>query len=96
MQVKKSVGHLITAASTAVVVLLVTTFTGDGLEKLEQGEDAATADQIKSVLEETMVVQIDGETKTYGEVLSSLHTRMTRLEVNQENMKEALGALSEE
>ncbi len=66
-------------AVAAIATFLVTYFLTVGTNVVEAGLDAKTKDQIREVLREEMTVDIDGETKTYGQVLSSLHTDMAVL-----------------
>jgi len=96
MKGKPFIAPIITAVVTAVAVLLATMIVDDGVETLEKGEQAATVEQIKAVLQEVMVADINGETKTYGQILSSMDTRLTTIETTQTSMKEALKALTEE
>ncbi len=63
-----------------VVTFFVTFFITKGTDVVEAGLDAQTKEQIREVLKEEMIVDIDGETKTYGQVLSSLHTKVTAME----------------
>ena len=96
MKGKPFIAPVITAVVTAVAVLIVTNVVSDAGEKLEKGDEAATVEQIKAVLQEVMVADVNGETKTYGQLLSSMDTRLTKIESTQTNMKEALTALSED
>lgn len=96
MKAKPLIAPVITAVVTAIAVLLATMIVDDGVETLEMGEKAATVEQIKAVLQEVMVADINGETKTYGQILSSMDRRLTTIEADQSNMKDALKALTEE
>lgn len=72
-----------TVISTALAVIItfaVTWFLTRGEEVVQAGLDAQTAAVIRQVLKEEMQVDINGETKTYSQVLSSLHTKMTAME----------------
>ena len=74
----KTIGAVVSAS---IVTFLATYFLSAGQEVVEAGLDAQVKEQIRTVLREEMVVDIDGETKTYSQVLSSLHTKMTAVEV---------------
>jgi len=68
---------IIIAIVMVVVTFLATYFMTAGQEVVEAGLTAQFKEQIREVLIEEMVVDIDGETKTYGQVLSLLHTKAT-------------------
>lgn len=63
----------------AIVTFLATYFLSSGQAVVEAGISAQAKEQIRQVLKEEMQVDINGETKTYGQVLSSLHTQVTAL-----------------
>jgi len=73
---KKTIVAVIIAAA---LTFLITAFFTSGQEIVEAGLDAQVKEQIREVLREEMIVDIDGETKTYGQVLSSLHTDVTAM-----------------
>lgn len=74
---KKTIIAVIIAAG---LTFLVTAFFTSGQEVVQAGLDAQVKEQIREVLQEEMKVDIDGETKTYGQVLSSLHTKVTAMQ----------------
>lgn len=90
MKTKPLIAPLISAMVTAVAVLLVTNAINDSTETLEKGEEATTAEQIRTVLKQELRADIDGKTMTYGQILSSIDTRLTTVETNQENIKDSL------
>jgi len=63
----------------AIMTFMVTFFMTRGTEVVEAGLDAKTEAQIKKVMEEVMRVDFNGETLTYGQLLSSLDTKVTAL-----------------
>jgi len=63
----------------AIMTFMVTFFMTRGTEVVEAGLDAKTEAQIKKVMEEVMRVDVNGETLTYGQLLSSLDTKVTAL-----------------
>ena len=65
---------------TAVITMVLTGLASYFIMTFNKGQDAAQAEAIRAVLQEEMQVEIDGETKTYGQVLSSLHTKVTVIE----------------
>jgi len=74
---KKTIIAVIVATA---LTFLVTAFFTSGQEVVEAGLDAQVKEQIREVLREEMLVDINGETKTYGQVLSILHTKVTAME----------------
>lgn len=60
-----------------VVTFLATYFMTAGTRVVEAGLDAQVKEQIRTVLREEMVVDINGVTMTYSQVLSLLHTQST-------------------
>lgn len=75
-------------AAAAVVTFLVTWMLTSGQDVVETGLDAQAKEQIREVLREEMMVDINGETKTYGQVLSSLHTDVTAMKATVDIMIE--------
>ena len=96
MTKNKFIAPTVSAVVTAIAVLLVTKFVDDRAETLEKGEEAATANQVRQVMEEIMVADIDGKTMTYGQILSSMDKRLTTIETEQRNMKDAIRELAAE
>jgi hypothetical protein len=86
----KIIFGIVGALATSIVGLAVAW--GAGVFKA--GTNALTEDQIKSVLQETLVTTINGETKTYGEALSLLSTNQTIMKTKLGSMEKALAALS--
>lgn len=80
MDRKTIIGAVILAAATAAATFFVTGALTSGQEVVEAGQDAQLKEVIREVLRDEMTVDIDGETKTYGQVLSSLHTSVTVME----------------
>jgi len=70
---------IIAVAIAAIATFLVTYFLTAGTNVVEAGLNAQAKEEIRQVLIEEMVVDIDGKTMTYGQVLSSLHTDMTAM-----------------
>ena len=85
---------VITSAVSIVGTLVLGAIVGSFIGVFERGSDALTEDQIKKVLKETLVTVIDGETKTYGEALSGISTKLTIAETRLTAMEKALGALA--
>ena len=69
-------------AVAASVILLV-------ISQFQAGSDALTEAQISAVIKKEMVVDINGETYTYGQALSKIDHNLTVVQ-------EALADLSEE
>ena len=68
---------IISTTVGVIITLVVTLFFTRGEDVVQAGINAKTAETIREVLKEEMQVDINGETKTYGQVLSSLHTKVT-------------------
>ena len=64
------VSNVVTAVATAGVLGLFAW----GAGVFNAGSDAIDKEQIRTVMEEVMQTEIDGETKSYSEVLSVLST----------------------
>ena len=75
-------------AVTAVVSVVVTAMATYFVVTFNKGQDAAEAEAIRAVLREEMTVDVAGETKTYGQVLSELHTKMTVMEATMDVLVE--------
>ena len=63
-----------------VVTFVVTFFLTSGQEVVEAGIDAQAKELIREVLREEMTVDINGETLTYGQALTLIHTKVTAME----------------
>jgi len=83
MDRKTIIATVVTFAVTAVLGLVFAAIGGVFDEEIEQHERGATAlteDQIKEVLREVMVADIDGETLTYGQAFSKIDSRLRSIE----------------
>ncbi len=77
------------AVVMAIVLLLAERFTDSTVDTITAGQRADDRALIKEVLEETQMVDIEGQTYTYGQALNKIATTQAVM-VNQ------LEALSEE
>ena len=59
---------------TAIAVLLATKLTENTVNTLDAGMDAADRALIREVLTESQLVDIEGQTYTYGQALSKIST----------------------
>ena len=89
MDKKLSLTAIGSAVAMAVIILLAQKFTNTTVDTIEAGQDAATIAQISAVLDKKMVVDINGETMTYGQTLS-------RIATNQAVMQSQIAALIED
>ena len=92
MDKKLSLTALTSVVVTAIVVLLFERFTNDAVDNIEAGQDAATIEQIETVLKEAMVLDT-GE--TYGAALSDIKTELATAALERKYMKDALERLTE-
>jgi len=69
-----ALGTVVTVIVGGILAALFATF--------ERGTEAEAEDQIRLVIQEELQVVIDGETKTFAEALSGLHTKMTAIEAS--------------
>lgn len=83
------------AVGTAVATAIVMGILGWVSGVFEKGSEAIDKEQIRGVLEEVMVTTINGETKTYGEVLSVLSTNDTIILTEIGNLKTDVGDLED-
>lgn len=96
MNPKQAGGALLLAAATAIITFSATKWAENSAKTIEAGETAQVADIVRDVIQAEMKVHVNGEEMTYGEVISSIDHRLTTIERDQSNMKEALQALSED
>lgn len=71
---------IISTAIGVVITFVLTAFLTSGKDIFNRGTEAIAADQIREILREEMKADVDGESKTYGQILSSLHTKVSVLE----------------
>lgn len=79
MDKKTFVAVAIAAVVTAGLTFIVTGFLASGQEVVEAGLDAQLETQIRAVIKEELQVDINGETKTYGQAMSLLITEVTAM-----------------
>ncbi len=83
MDKKTIIAASATFITTAILALVFATIGGafdDEIEQHERGGQALTEEQIKNVLKEVLVVDINGVTFTYGQALSRIDSRLTSME----------------
>lgn len=87
---------IIAVAIAALVTFFVTSFLRGGQSVVEAGLDAQTEAAIRLVLREEMVLDLNGETKTYGQALSWIAAEQVKTTTRLNSMEKALLALSAE
>ena len=83
MDKKTIIATSVTFAVTAILGLIFAAVVGafdDEIEQHERGGQALEEELIKKVVAEAQKVTVNGITMTYGEVISSIDTRLTRME----------------
>ena len=81
--------------ATALVTAAILGIAGWAMGIFEAGSVAIDKEQIRSVMEEVMKTTINGETKTYGEVLSILSTNDAVILTEIGHLKDDIGDLED-
>ncbi len=81
--------------ATALVTAAILGIAGWAMGVFEAGSVAIDKEQIRSVMEEVMKTTINGETKTYGEVLSILSTNDTTILLEIGHLKDDIGDIED-
>jgi hypothetical protein len=81
--------------ATALVTAAILGIAGWAMGIFEAGSAAIDKEQIRSVMEEVMKTTINGETKTYGEVLSILSTNDAVILTEIGHLKDDIGDIED-